>query len=96
MQLLTHHENAMALHIVTATRRQDSSSNHSSISHLWIGADLVPVSRVIQLINGGHRFVVLTAYGPEVSPWPDEMVGPYVRSHANGKWTDNLLSLPIK
>ncbi|MGN6032098.1 MAG: DUF3892 domain-containing protein [Thermomicrobiales bacterium] len=86
----------MALYVVTATRRRSSSSSHDSISHLEAGVRLIPVGEVIQLINAGHRFVVLTSSGPEVAPFPDTRVGPHVRSHANGKWTDNLLSLPIK
>jgi hypothetical protein len=86
----------MPASVVTATSRRDSTNGHESISHLWVGPRKIPVADVIRSINAGQQFVSQRIVGPQISPWPDDRRGPHVRSHANGHWNDNLLSLPIK
>ncbi len=89
----------MKSNYVTYTRRRDNLNTHGSISHVGGFGWELPVDLVIRAIaSGSARFVTRNLWGhqAEVRPWPHPMVGPYVRTIANGRPTDNLLALPVQ
>ena len=83
---------------VTCINKQPRNNPHEGITHLGGtagGGWRWPRQQVIDSIKagtntfhtlvGGNRAEVGVVDGPN---------GPYVRTHADGKWNDNLLSLP--
>ena len=81
---------------VTCIIKPNVNSPHEHITHLGAQGWLLTRDQVIANINVGHRFYVVdprngkTAWVGVVTP-----VGrpPYLRTHADGDWNDNLLSL---
>jgi hypothetical protein len=79
---------------VTCIRKQPSNNPHEGITHLGGRTWEWPCKDVVDSINArtntfftmkdGIRADIGVVNGPN---------GPYVRTYANGKWTDNLLSL---
>lgn len=83
---------------VTCINKQPRNNPHEGITHLGGpggGGWRWTRQQVIDSINarrdtfytlvGGNRAEVGVVNGPN---------GPYVRTHADGKWNDNLLALP--
>ncbi|MBY5831221.1 DUF3892 domain-containing protein [Rhizobium leguminosarum] len=82
---------------VTCINKQDRNSTHEGITHLgnpaakwkWPRADVIAsieakTNTFYTLVNG-NRGNIGVVDGPN---------GKYVRTYADGKWNDNLLSLP--
>lgn len=79
---------------VTCVNKPDRSSSHESITHLggygWRWSRLQVVEMIREQTNtfytfvGGKRANVYVVDGPH---------GPYVRTWADGIWSDNLLAL---
>ncbi len=49
---------------------------------------------ITNIANGEQFFVGGVGKRAQVSPWPNQQTGPYLRTHADGQWNNNLLSLP--
>jgi hypothetical protein len=49
---------------------------------------------MVEFIEGGGAVRARDAYGDDVAVGVVEATPPYIRTHADGVWTDNLLSLP--
>ncbi len=79
---------------VTCINKQPRDNTHEGITHLGGSNWKWPRQRVIDSINAatntfytyvdGKRADIAVVNGPN---------GQYVRTHADGKWTDNLLAL---
>ena len=80
---------------VKCISKPDRQSSHESITHLggdgwkWprqkIISSIQDKSNTFYTIGGGKRAEVAVVNGAN---------GPYVRTHADGEWNDNLLALP--
>ena len=80
---------------VTCINKQPRNSSHEGITHLGGYTWRLTRQEVIDRINrridtfytqvGGKRANVAVVDGPH---------GPYVQTHADGQWNNNLLSLP--
>jgi hypothetical protein len=80
---------------VTCINKQPRNNPHEGITHLggatWRWTRQQVVDSIEQRTNtfftlvGGTRANVGVVNGPN---------GPYLRTHADGKWNDNLLALP--
>lgn len=87
----------MSSHRITHIRKPDRNSSHEHITHVAYDGYVHPREEVIHLINSKmHSFYVQE--GGEHS-WvgvvrPEYPRLPYLRTYADNKWTDNLLSLP--
>jgi len=86
---------------VTCINKPDRSSPHEHITHIGNLADQWRVTRetAIQKIDSKQEafYTVDAASGKKayvgvVRPGGDR--APYLRTHADGKWNDNLLALP--
>lgn len=79
---------------VTCINKQPRNNTHEGITHLGGVGWRWPRADVIASINagtnsfftlvGGRRADVAVVQGPN---------GPYLRTHADGQWNDNLLAL---
>jgi hypothetical protein len=80
---------------VTCINKSDRSNRHESITHVGGQGWRWPVADVIQSIRqktntfyteeNGKRADIGVVDGPH---------GPYLRTHADRQWNDNLLALP--
>lgn len=80
---------------VEVTRVEKTGPSHDRITHLggrmwlWTVAEVVAAiedkSNAFYVMVGGQKAYLGVVQGPHAK---------YVRSHANAKWTDNLLALP--
>lgn len=80
---------------VTCINKQPRQNPHEGITNLGGSGWCWTRQKVVESINaktntfytfeGGKRAEVGVVNGPN---------GPYVRTHADGQWNDNLLSLP--
>lgn len=87
----------MASHRITGIRKPDQNSKHEQITHVCYDGYSWTREYVIGLIEaktdsfyisqGGHRSEVDVVY-------PTDGRKPFLRSHADGYWNDNLLALP--
>ena len=87
----------MAIHQITHIRKPNRDSTHEHITHVAYSGLVYTREHVIGLIekktdsfyviNGGNRSEVGVVY-------PDRPRLPFLRTHADGKWNDNLLALP--
>jgi hypothetical protein len=73
--------------------------DHDRITHYWVPAfnRWVPVAEAVQMVRSKTcTFFVLSRFGNKAYASIVEPVGkpPYLRTHADGKWDDNLKSLP--
>jgi hypothetical protein len=85
----------MAEYLVTCATKPNRFSAHDNITRLggpsWSGTH----TQVIGWINAGNTlFTLAEGRRAIVAPWPNTRTGPYVRTHADGEWNDNLLALP--
>lgn len=88
----------MAVHKVTCITKPEVNSTHEHITHLGNAAEQWAVSRedVILLISMKDRFYVvnpLSNVREYVEVVQEVGKAPYLRTRADGKWNDNLLSL---
>jgi hypothetical protein len=75
--------------------------DHAGITHYWVPSlnRWVPTAEAVQMLGRTQcRFFVLSragnkAYASVVDPAAAGKT-PYLRTHADGKWDDNLKSLP--
>ncbi|MEI6042509.1 MAG: DUF3892 domain-containing protein [bacterium] len=89
----------MSIHQITHIRKPDRYSNHEHITHVgnlsegWIITREDAISRIN---SGTNNFFVMTGqHRSEVGiVKPNNGMKPYLRTHADGYWNDNLLSLP--
>ncbi|KAA9386907.1 DUF3892 domain-containing protein [Neorhizobium galegae] len=82
---------------VTCINKQDRNSSHEGITHLgnpagnwkWTRAQVIASieakSNTFYTLVNGNRGDIAVVNG---------QTGKYVRTYADGKWNDNLLSLP--
>jgi hypothetical protein len=82
---------------VTCINKQDRNSSHEGITHLgnpsagwrWtrsgVIASIEQKTNTFYTLVNGKRADVAVVNGPS---------GKYVRTHADGKWNDNLLAFP--
>ncbi len=89
----------MADVLVTCINKKDRNSSHEGITHLgnpnagggwkWTRADVIASieakTNTFYTYVNGNRGNIGVVNGPN---------GKYVRTYADGKWNDNLLSLP--
>jgi hypothetical protein len=73
--------------------------DHDRITHYWVPAfnRWVPVAEAVQMVKSkACNFFVLSRFGNKAYAGVVEPAdkAPYLRTHADGKWDDNLKSLP--
>ncbi len=85
---------------ITHIRKRDRFSSHEHITHagnpptwFWTREDII--SSIEKKTN---TFYVIDKYSGKRSNvgviYPNDNRAPYIRTHADGDWNDNLLSLP--
>lgn len=80
---------------VTCINKQPRNDPHEGITHLGGAGWKWPRADVIQSIeNGTNTFYTQGSNGRVNIGVVDGPNGKYVRTYANGQWTDNLLALP--
>lgn len=87
----------MTSHRITHIRKPDRDSTHEHITHVAYDGYVHTREEVIRLIEAKTAsFYVLENHNrSEVGVvHPDRPRLPFLRTHADGKWNDNLLSLP--
>jgi len=87
----------MISHQITAKRKPDPRNEHEHITHVKYDGYVQPRELVIKLIEAKtDSFFVKTGFNrSEVGVvYPDWPRKPFLRTHADGKWNDNLLALP--
>ena len=90
----------MAEYRITCITKKDRLSKHEHITHVG-NSSWTPKTRtrekVIELISEGHKFYVTdskTGKTSYVGIVREKGKAPFLRTHADGYWNDNLLSLP--
>jgi hypothetical protein len=82
---------------ITCINLSQSNARHEHITHVgnprvWDGR--LTVAEVVSMIkNKQHTFYVRDAIGNRANVGVVEANPPYIRTFADGVWTDNLLSL---
>lgn len=87
----------MISHRITAVRKPNRSSENEHITHVKYDGMVFTRESVIRLIEAktDSFYVVHNLNRSEVGVvYPDRPRLPFLRTYANGKWNDNLLSLP--
>lgn len=87
----------MATHQIIAVRKPNRTSSSEHITHVQYDGYVWPREHVIALIEAKtDSFFVRTGFNrSEVGVvYPEKPRSPFLRTHADGKWNDNLLSLP--
>jgi hypothetical protein len=87
----------MTSHQITHIRKPDRSNEHEHITHVAYDGYVHTRESVIKLIDSGTDsfYVKVAGNRSEVGVVrPDWPRLPYLRTHADGKWNDNLLALP--
>ena len=83
---------------VTCINKQPRSNPHEGITHLGgpgLGGWHWTRQQVIAFIEGRvHTFYTMSNGGRSNVGVVNGPNGKYLRTHANGKWNDNLLALP--
>jgi hypothetical protein len=82
--------------------RISGSAMHENISHVhWIqdgNASTGTMSKAEMVnwidVKGGHAYVASGASKATVAVVKPQATAPYLRTHADGTWNNNLLSLP--
>ncbi len=79
---------------VKCINKQPRNDTHEGITHLGGEGWKYSRSQVINLIETGvHKFHTLVKGNRATVAVVDGPHGKYVRTHADGKWNDNLLAL---
>jgi hypothetical protein len=87
----------MARHRVTCITKSTPNGTHEHITGIGLsdGARWTKQQAIGFLATSGNSlYVVGTGISAEVGVVKDGPGAPYLRTHADGKWTDNLLALP--
>ena len=85
----------MADVLVTCITKADRQSRYESITHLGGSGWRWAVAQVIQSIQAGtNTFYTLSGGKRADIGIVNGVTGPYLRTHADGQWNDNLLALP--
>jgi uncharacterized protein DUF3892 len=80
---------------VTCINKRDRDSRHEGITHLGGATWKWTRAQVISSIEAGTNTFYTVSSGSRANIGVvNGEFGKYVRTYANGKWTDNLLSLP--
>jgi Protein of unknown function (DUF3892) len=81
---------------VRCIRKPDRNSPHEHITHLGNGTQVWTREQVIQWIDRGEHsfFVADSRVRADVRVVREFGKVPFLRTVADGRWTDNLLSLP--
>ena len=82
---------------VTCIRKPHPQSPHEHITHIGTGQQLWPREEVIRWIDQqDHTFFTQDSSGKraDVGVVREDGKAPYLRTYADGKWNNNLLSLP--
>ncbi len=82
---------------LTCIRKPHPLSPHEHITQVGNGTQVWLREQVIAWIDGGvHTFYVLGPDGRRADVAVVREVGkaPYLRTHADGRWNNNLLALP--
>lgn len=80
---------------VTCVNKQPRANPHEGITHLGGNGWRWTRQQVIDSINdGSNTFFTLVAGKRANVAVVHSQNGDYVRTHADGQWNDNLLSLP--
>jgi hypothetical protein len=79
---------------VTCITKPDRNSRHEGITHIGGSGWRWPVSKVIESIRSGTNTFHTVANGRRANIEVVEGPRPYLRTKADGTWTDNLLALP--
>ena len=88
----------MAEYQITAIRMSGGPyTGHEHIAEVQLSNSIIyTVDRIIGFIRAGHTFIVsdgpLTVLVGDVPASPEHRA--YIRTYADGVWTDNLLALP--
>jgi hypothetical protein len=70
---------------------------HDRITHFWVPSRWIPVAEAVQMVKTNVcKFFVLSRSGNKAFAGVVEPAGraAYLRTYADGKWDDNLKSLP--
>ena len=82
---------------LTCIIKPHPQSSHEHITHVGNGAQVWTREQVIGWIDtGAHTFYVLAPDGrrADVGVVREAGKAPYLRTHADGRWNNNLLALP--
>lgn len=87
---------------ITHVRKPNRQSTHEHITHVGSignasGNWILPRADVIASINNGTNTFYVSEGGKRSEVGvvtPDDGRSPFLRTHADGYWNDNLLSLP--
>jgi hypothetical protein len=81
---------------ITCINKPDRDSSHESISHLGNSQGKWTKEQVIAWIDSNeYRFYTEDRLGMVwIGVVREAGKQPYLRTHADGRWTDNLLALP--
>lgn len=87
----------MTSHQIVAIRKPNRASDHDHITHVQYDGYIWPREHAVKLIDAKtDSFYVksggYTSYVGVVHPGLPRF--PFLRTHADGKWNDNLLALP--
>ena len=81
---------------ITCIRKPDTDNRHEAITHVGDGQRVWAKGDVINSIdNKEHTFYTMTnGRQANVGVVRETGKAPYLRTHADGQWNNNLLSLP--
>ena len=80
---------------VTCINKRPRQNTHEGITHLGGAEWCWTRQQVVESINGGtNTFYTLVGGRRANVAVVDGANGPYLRTHADGVWNDNLLALP--
>ena len=87
----------MASYQVTCTLKSGTGTDHSHITHLGGGmwGPWTRESIIARIVARTDDFYTFDGFRrATVLPWPDPLLGPYLRTWADGDFNNNLLALP--
>lgn len=89
----------MTQYQITCIRKRDRMSAHEHITHVGNGEWIITREEVIRLIDSGEATFYVTDSRTGKTSWvgvvrPNDGRSPFIRTHADSLWNDNLLSLP--
>ena len=83
----------MADHQITCINLSKGGSRHEHITHAGSNTWRATVAQVVASLQSGHTFFVRDSRGNRAEVGWVNANPPYIRTHADGVVTDNLLSL---
>lgn len=81
---------------ITCIRKPDRENTHESITHVGNSQGVWAKGNVINWIDSKeHTFYTLAGgVRANIGVYRETGKAPYLRTHADGKWNNNLLALP--